>query len=603
MATQGEDIIESLHSEPVVVDATADNPEDVDTADNFLGDAASNMSEDDTSSNMPDPAAGESEKKGVPIRVMGYYDIMMLGMTGQGKSTTAAKLLIANPAGVDYESKYPSDTAEPTLDNSTGLVSKQDLSMWLISDDQERIEQAKLQVKNLIFHRSLSDPHKRVNEAYAQAYDSEKNEERTLTCELLSNETSMVRVLDVPGFFGKVENPNRDTHDINVLTKNAHLGTTRNILRIQAAMAMRFKRILYFLPCRDTLQINNSALQQELQLMCYYFGRSIFEVMVLVATFGPSVYELFPEGTPVQMSDRQLDRSRAVFQEALTSFLPENTPNPPIIFISLRETCESILERVKKAEILRDDGLQLQLNSTVCARCSMTIGEKDGRRVACTSEDKWSESILYEDSLCHPLLVPKHPSTRRYKFAYAVTTFMLNDEEWPDFSEEQCHNCGRKPGTPGCLRVGTRYNAHRVSRNVDHTSIVEGKFPYNHRQLLQDEPEPGQGEQVQDDTHAETRFTSSQTSREKYGGNDGACFDERGVFSDTSVYVQKKKVNADIEPRLRRSFKSFFIKSSTLKTDKADETVDEKVPVGIESTGGESSPELATHAKSDEKET
>ena len=600
MATRREDTIETLHSGSTEVGATTDDLSE--DATDSLEDEADIGPEDVTADSVPDSTAGESEKKGIPIRDMRYYDIMMLGLTGQGKSTTAAKLLIANPTGIDYETEYDSDTAEPIVDDSKGQVSKQDLSMWLISDDQERIEQAKLQVKNLIFHRLLSDPHKRVNEAFAQAYDREKNaEERTLSCELLSNETSKVRVLDVPGFFGKVNDPNRDSHDINVITRDTHLGTTRNILRIQAAMAMRFKRILYFLPKRGTLEFNDAALQQELQLMCYYFGRSIFETMVLVATLGPCSYEMFPDDAPVQMPARQLYRSRAVFQEALTSFLPKNTPNPPIIFISLRETCESILDKVKRAEVVRDDGLQLQLSSSVCARCSMTIGEKDGRRVACTSENKWSESILYEHSHCHPLLVPKYPPTRRYKLAYAVTSFMLNDEEWPDFSEEQCHKCGKEPGTPGCLPVGTKYNARKISRTVDHTSVVEGKFPYDHRSLLQDEPEPVQGRPVQDDTHAETRSTSSQTSRDsqKYGGNDGACFDERGVFSDTSVYVRKKKVDADIEPRSRRSLRSFFSKRSTLKKDQGEETVNEKVQASSESTGGGTSPELAS---SDEKE-
>ena len=37
----------------------------------------------------------------------GYYNIMMIGTTGQGKSTTADKLLIANPSQHPYEGGVP----------------------------------------------------------------------------------------------------------------------------------------------------------------------------------------------------------------------------------------------------------------------------------------------------------------------------------------------------------------------------------------------------------------------------------------------------------------------------------------------------------------
>ena len=35
-----------------------------------------------------------------------YYDIMVIGNTGQGKSTTADKILIANPDGRRYVAEY-----------------------------------------------------------------------------------------------------------------------------------------------------------------------------------------------------------------------------------------------------------------------------------------------------------------------------------------------------------------------------------------------------------------------------------------------------------------------------------------------------------------
>ena len=64
---------------------------------------------------------------------------------------------------------------------------------------------------------------------------------------------------------------------------------------------------------------------------------------------------------------------------------------------------------------------------------------------------------------------------------------MLDDNEWPDFSEEKCHNCGDRPGTRGCLQVGSLYNVDNQSFVVDHTSVVED-CASNHLLLLQDTP-------------------------------------------------------------------------------------------------------------------
>ena len=422
------------------------------------------------------PEAGETEN--TSIRDMGYYDIMILGLTGQGKTTTADKLLIANPERIDYESRYPEPADKgPKVDPSKRQVAMQGLHMWLIPDNQDVIKEVSIRIKNLASNRVLREPHQLVNAEHESENHSNK---RTLKCELLSNETTKIRVLDVPGFFSAVSNTDQQSQDIALSANEAHLGIMRNILQIQAAMAMRFKRILYFLPCRDSLQISSAALQQELQLMCYYFGRSIFEAMVLVATLGPTIYRVVPKICPVQMPDEELEKSRAVFHDALKSFIPIDTPNPPIIFISLRETCESILQNVQGVNV--DDGLQLQLRSTVCARCSVAVGERKGMRVACASDGKWSESILYEDSHCHPFFVPRY--TTRQKITNAVTNFILH-KEWPDFSEEKCHKCSGRPGSRGCMLVGSKYNVDEETYTIDHTSLVE-EYGSNHLWLFQE---------------------------------------------------------------------------------------------------------------------
>ena len=469
------------------------------------------------------------EREDHSIRAMGYHDIMILGLTGQGKTTTADKLLIANPEGIIYQSKYADEAEDkPRVDMSRHQVAMQDLYMWLIPEDEDKIKEISIRIKGLAFHRVLKDPHQQVN---ADHESGNHSTERTLKCELLSNETTKVRVLDVPGFFGEVRNPDRDSHNITLNAKETHLGTMRNILQIQAAMAMKFKRILYFLPCRDTLQTSNAALQEELQLMCYYFGRSIFEVMVLVATLGPTFYRIIPETSPVDMPYEELERSRAVFREALRSFLPVDTPDPSIIFVSLRESCESILQKVQEAEVANNDGLQLRLNSTVCSRCSMTIGERKGMRVACTSGGKWSESILYEDSHCHPFFVPKYTTLQKITggVTYTVKAVVNREQwQWPDFSVEKCHKCGRRPGTQGCLLVGSEYDIDEESHLIDHTSMVE-EYASNHRWLFQDD-------------------TESNQSRDR-AAMEGDGEDYRDLLSDSSVGFEHREVTESFERR------------------------------------------------------
>ena len=527
------------------------------------------------------------EKDDIPkdMRAMNYYDIMILGTTGQGKTTTADKLLIANPGKIDYKSVYPNE--EPRVDHSKQQLTIQDLSMWLIPNDQHALDRITTRLKNLAFYRVLDNPHKEVNQSHAGKM---LVNERTRSCELLSNETTRVRVLDIPGFLCAVRDANQQVSGITSKAMATHLGTMRSILQIQAAMAMKFKRILYFLPCRDTLQILNAALQEELKIMEYYFGRSIFKKMVLVATLGPATYKVVSEKIPLEFPIEELEISRSTFHEALKSLIPESkadqplkddqqrlnqpkpagTPNPSIIFISLRDTCESILNKVQEAEVNGEEGLQLQLSSTVCSRCPMTIGERKRERVAVTRKKDWSQAILYENSLCHPLIVPKY--TTQEKMAYKVRGLILGDKH--DLHKEKCHNCGKEPGTDGCLPVGSTYNVGEESLIVDHTCVVE-EYASNHLQLLQNIPSKHEtlkkeipcasprsrsnSEKVDPDTNSigerdvfsDTTYECSERGKTKAGARrfiDAAGNDSTSEADRREVSMCVEKVQVDIEP-------------------------------------------------------
>ena len=409
------------------------------------------------------------------IRAMDYFDIMIIGKTGQGKSTTADKLLIANPTGENYVKK------NIRLYNDEDL---QDLQLWWLPDDPDAQQRIFTRLKNLVDYRASVDSYPHVSINRAHAHDSGEGRpgmavnRRTLKCELFSNETTKVRILDVPGFFSEIPHDQLKTGYRHLKSSNqADLGTMRRIIRIQTVMQMRFKRILYFLPSRDTLELNDAAFQQELQLMYSHFGRAIFEVMVLVATLGPTTYRIVPESCQVEMPTVELDRSRSIFQEALRAFIPENTPSPPIIFVSLRETCESILQKVQRARV-SDESLQLQFSSSVCARCDMTVGVHNGERVACTHCEDWSSAQDYYESHCHPTLVPKYSSLEKFgkRLAAAVKSVLLERQwRWPELDDEICPFCQLEPGTRGCKMVGSVVTWQGIPKEVDHTnSALEG---------------------------------------------------------------------------------------------------------------------------------
>ena len=533
----------------------------------------------------PIPEVGDNPI--LTLQELGYYDIMILGLTGQGKTTTADKLLIANPTGVDYQTSFCS-SVRPIIDTPTREANMEDLQMWLIPTDQSSLERISTRMKNLAFYRSLENSHIEVNESHEG--DMRVNE-RTLKCELFSNETTRLRVLDVPGFFGAMtaEQVQAATPDgfsprstsLVLDTHSTHLHVMRSILHIQTVMKMRFRRILYFLPCRGPLKVISAALQQELQLLVHYFGKSIFQTIVLVATLD---FDCMPERVDVKFPQAKLDSSRRTFQQALQIFLPEDTPNPPIIFISLRDTCEVILEKVQQTEVALD-GLQLELTPSICARCNMTIGERSGERVAVIKCPDWSQRMMpdvdwdqampYEHSRCHPALVPKYKPGQKIAEGIAYTVRAVYNRElepWPDLSVEKCLHCQFQPGTEGCLKVGTMYNGIRV----DHTNKVDEASGYSHRSLIQERRKTSSGSSLPSDSisrdalpsgsEGEDSISSSERQTTLVDGSEiqrrqdiepnrlargGATFggeSYQDLFSDTSEGFEQREIIVDIEP-------------------------------------------------------
>ena len=95
---------------------------------------------------------------------------------------------------------------------------------------------------------------------------------------------------------------------------------------------MKFARILYFLPVRGPLERADGVLQEEIKVMFGYFGRTIFKVMVIIATN----YE-DPRYQKLEFNDEDMKKTEGVFLTAVRT-VTELQTCPPILYLPVEET-------------------------------------------------------------------------------------------------------------------------------------------------------------------------------------------------------------------------------------------------------------------------
>ena len=446
-----------------------------------------------------------------------YYDMLVIGKTGMGKSSTVDKLLVPvkvvtrsdvareqrqvernkhliPPAAsittlISQTDKQPisEDVGQETRDDITSSselsqsvdehraklqVKNKDMVAWVLCGDDTRKEQqtkAEHRIKNIGFARDIEKSHKEVHRLRILEPDLYVS---TNSCELLANDKSKVRVLDTPGFHG-AQHFEGATNTID-----SDLSIVRKIVRIQALLGMRFRRVLYFLPEKGPLARADRIIQGEISQMVRYFGKSIFRCMVLITTVSKTFSNKESMSREEKFPPEDLESTREAFQEALVREFRERNkdvsdlPEPPILFIAMTDTCDDILKAVTSARVADDTGLRLEFSPNVCIRCSLNIGEKPGddeKPLVCAFDQTWSEAILYDDSTCHPLMLPKY--TLKSIGRGILHLFLLE----LCFSEEKCVECSKNPGTPGCKKVGGTYMCKKDSTEiiVDHSCKLD----------------------------------------------------------------------------------------------------------------------------------
>ena len=359
-----------------------------------------------------------------------YYDIMITGKTGLGKSTLGNKLLQLSRTVAAGE---PRGIFSTEFVKGVGTSDKChcDLPRFLTEDDVE---------------------------------NDKKQFSVTKTCQVIANERTKTRVTDTPGFFPSNLEP-------GMTIQQANLQIVRWIVYEQQDKRMKFKRLLYFFP--GTPRKADGALQEELRVMYYFFGPAIFSHMVVIATQESDIES-------VELRKTFCDKVQNVFCAAVEAVTSSDC-RPPVVYIGLNDAYDDVLQRIKAAPVMINGNSHFVpvFRDNVCTRCGDHIHYSQATPISVFKDRVFGK---YEESKCHPCFIRKYSKAEKIAGGVGhvatlgivyVTATVLRRESWPSFinSDEMCPHCKGSPGSIGCCRVEeqvevedqhvTVYHAHK----------------------------------------------------------------------------------------------------------------------------------------------
>ena len=397
-----------------------------------------------------------------------YYDILMLGRTGQGKSTTANKLLeIESRGAIVHDHKISESGVE------------------------------------------LSSEARGQDEARVSFETGDGMDSITTNCKLISNEMTNIRVLDTPGFAGTW-----GTREHGVFKGNLQI--FRSILRAQDEVDLAFCRVLYFLPLRGALERADGILQEEIKLMYGFLGEEVFKIMVIIATNRRK-----KNGQQDEFNEDDIQATEKVFMTAFERITGEKDmlPKcPPILYLPFLE--ENVINRVVAAPVIYEEPLKVpvivEFSATTpsikiliqeakqkykgkklqfrdrCTKCSGKIIYEDtprGRKaIRIALNESENETVVpYNDSKCHPVMLPKHYSVTKVigGIAHLATLGIFiavgkirGKKVWPGFTnhDELCAGCNGPAGAEGCTKVNKKFKLKAKKGS--------GTFVTNHSTVL-----------------------------------------------------------------------------------------------------------------------
>ena len=236
-----------------------------------------------------------------------YYDIVIIGKTGIGKSTLGNKLLQDSPT-TSEQMMYSTQ-----FNRGVGALDKCGTFPRFLTAD------------GLDFDDDLT---------------SSRRLSITYRCQLVANENTKIRVLDTPPLSDYLP-------ELGGTSFEANLSICRWIVRelLDPNNKMSVERLLYFFPLRGIPEITDYDLLHQFKLMHHCFGSAVFKNMVVIAT--QHQYQSFEvtKGDFGRMQEILL----LTIMKATDGMLSEC---PPIVYIGLNDTCEEILHKIKTARVL-----------------------------------------------------------------------------------------------------------------------------------------------------------------------------------------------------------------------------------------------------------
>ena len=188
-------------------------------------------------------------------------------------------------------------------------------------------------------------------------------------------------------------------------------------------------------------------------------------------TYPPDAYE---DGHNLTFSASAIARTSKIFCDVLSCALSgeRNLPSPPTVFISMMDTCETILGNVMGANVTCDH-VKLEFDTQMCSHCGSKTKTVQSDKIAVYVDEKETNTIPYDESTCHPLFLPKYTKVEKILGGIVhLTPFGRYFQNWPRFGElhEECARCREAPGSHGCTLVNTRCELYGEYFMVDHTN-------------------------------------------------------------------------------------------------------------------------------------
>lgn len=382
------------------------------------------------------------------VAVPPKLDVILLGKTGVGKSTTGNKLINAD--------------GNNAANQALGGQLKRE---WPRGDE--------------------TNPFPDEPEVAPLRFDAnDGTQSATRCCAVISNAVTGFRVMDTRGFAPS---------DVSGNVYRANLQIMREVVRVSTALRLTYNRILYFLPDRDIPTRADGYLQEELAVLWHFFGRTIFKNLVIVVTV---VTRSKTKATKLEeeFGEDDAERLRRIFTEALANAIHRREdddvpPCPPIVFIPPQASSDLAAEIVRNAPICEPTEIKLEFQKTTCCKCASVIHmrREEGGVAIAGVEIKEQKITAPEDTHCHPELVFKHSQLARLvgtgaHIAVLGVGLAIEHQKqkpvWPSFfwpREEMCANCKCEIDVKGCMKVGEMYQGFKV----DHHHELMGSTQVN----------------------------------------------------------------------------------------------------------------------------